>query len=99
MSDIPERLYLSNLNREGHYYYQASKDKGAGGVEYIRKDIADKEKKELISALEFSHGAIIDAIYNEDGLDGGAGLMVIKVIEGLFNKHDVGYTPVKDLKK
>lgn len=40
----------------------------------------EEKIKKLVDALEFAQGAIFDAIFTEDGLDGAAGEKVLKVI-------------------
>jgi len=50
---------------------------------------------ELLDCLEFAHGAIIDAIGTEDGLDGSAGEAVLNMIEEQLTKHKRDFEPYK----
>ncbi len=47
----------------------------------------DERIKEAETALEFCKSAIEDAIYLEDGLDGGAGEAVVKQILDYYEKY------------
>lgn len=53
------------------------------------------EFKLLLDCLEFAHGAIIDAIATEDGLDGSAGESVILMIEEQLEKHQIDFVKFK----
>ena len=52
--------------------------------------------KEHKNALEFARGAIGDAIYLEDGLDGGAGQIVINMITEVLDDKDEYESTFKD---
>lgn len=43
---------------------------------------------ELLDALEFAEGAILDAIAHEDGLDGATGYEVLKMIWEQLDQHN-----------
>lgn len=50
----------------------------------------------LLDCLEFAHGAIIDAILTEDGLDGDTGLKIIRMIEEQLTKNKRMFTSVDE---
>ena len=52
--------------------------------------------KEHKNALEFARGAIGDAIYLEDGLDGGTGQIVINMITEVLDDKDEYESTFKD---
>jgi len=46
-----------------------------------------RPEKELLDILEFAEGTIMDAILSEDGLDGDAGMRVLKMISDSLVKY------------
>jgi len=58
-------------------------------IETLQREIASLEQavRELLDALESSERAIMEAIFNEDGLDGDAGHKVVTMISKLLKKH------------
>ena len=72
--------------------------------EQATEELLDKHIQPLIeaairehkNALEFARGAIEDAIYSEDGLDGGAGQIVINMITEVLDDKDEYESTFKD---
>ena len=67
-------------------------------TEAWRAEKAERERGALMNAVPFAIGAIEDAIYLEDGLDGDAGKCVIHVLReamerGTFDKVKYGALP------
>ena len=50
-------------------------------------ELIDKRIKMADDVIEFCEGAIRDAIYTEDGLDGGAGWKVLQMLYGYWKEH------------
>ncbi len=44
--------------------------------------------KKSLDALEFAEAAIMDAIFDEDGLDGNVGHKILKMISKILVKHN-----------
>lgn len=55
-----------------------------------------EEIADLLDALEFSRGAIVDAIACEDGLDGNDGLAVVRMIDEHLTKHGRNPQPLDE---
>ena len=53
--------------------------------------LAEEAYQNLLDALLFSYGAILDAISLKDGLDKATGETVIKMITEQLDKHGVSY--------
>lgn len=51
-----------------------------------------KDKEAVFDALEFAHGALVDATFCEDGVNGIAGQRVLDLIEIELVKHQRTFT-------
>ena len=70
----PEKLKRKDITS---YMYADGYNHGLDEMEKYYGPLIEK----LVEALDFSRGAIEDAIYLDDGLDGDAGQAVIKMID------------------
>ena len=102
---LAEWLFENKHNIPEHMFYPRWADEKVASPYTIEKclKLADKIQplieaavKEHKNALEFARGAIGDAIYLEDGLDGGAGQIVINMITEVLDDKDEYESTFKD---
>lgn len=55
--------------------------------------LAGQDRRDVLFALAFAHGALRDACFCEDGVDGVAGPRVLDMIETELAKHGEPFVP------